>query len=415
MAEHKAAPKAKPKPKRKTTVPLAIRVVRACGFQHIKALEHLFTTIFGNGLSLFKPEYREWGRPDLVVRRNPLRLVHEVVQYHSPQAFSAHIEPDLETCALPPTLILSLDEGSSGFCALWFLCFVTGLRFFGVRDPCHREWNDTRNTLGDQNLWWVVLITTMAFGLPHGPWESAKFWNVIVGAAVAYVARASWSSLFFFVLCEHTCHDMGCVPTGTQEHMRQISENILVSESPQRKATTLQQSGGSHGSTLEDAGKSFHSRILSYIMFGLRQGIYKDFIEVPLWRVEGEDGGLIFSGGDDEGEEENREEAAAAEGDVEGAGNAQIQADEKKQAIRENDDLKALRTKRKNSVHAIAYSVRAWEECARLSESGKRKAIRCGSSKLQSICDIGTGVCQAARCQCLGLHGFQNGFRIWLT
>ena len=39
-------------------------------------------------------------------------------------------------------------------------------------------------------------------------------------------------------------------------------------------------------------------------MFGMCQGIYKDFTEVPLWRVEGEDGGLIFSGGDDEGEEE---------------------------------------------------------------------------------------------------------------
>ena len=206
------------------------------GLQHIKALDNLLTTIFRNGLMIFKP--------DLVVRRNPLRLMNGVVQFtpepsqyysETPQTFSAHIEPDLQTCALPPTLILSLDEGSSAFCTLWFLCFVTRLRYFGVRDPSHREWNDTRNTLGDQNLWWVVLITTTAFNLPHGPWESSKFWNVIVGAMQSYVARASWSSAIFSVLYEHICHDMGCVPSGTPEHMKQMFENILMSEAFTKK------------------------------------------------------------------------------------------------------------------------------------------------------------------------------------
>ena len=92
----------------------------------------------------------------------------------------------------------------------------------------------------------------------------------------------------------------------------------------------------------EDADKSFHSRILSFIMFGFMHGIYKDFTDVPLWRMEGEDGGLIFHGGDDEDEEENKVEAAAANEDVEGADHANIQPDEKKQSIKETDDLKAL-------------------------------------------------------------------------
>ena len=330
--------------------------MRACGFQHIKALDKLLTTIFHNGLKIFKP--------DLVVRRNPLRLMNEVVQFtpepsqyysETPQTFSAHIEPDLQICALPPTLILSLDEGSSAFCTLWFLCFVTRLRFFGVRDPSHREWNDTRNTLGDQNLWWVVLITTMAFNLPHGPWESSKFWNVIVGAIQSYVARASWSSASFSVLYEHICHDMGCVPSGTPEHMKQIFENILMSEAFTKKGNkTSTKRWFSWFDAFEDADKSFHSRILSFIMFGFMQGIYKDFTDVPLWRMEGEDGGLIFNGGEDEDEEENKVEAAAVNEYVEGADHANIQPDEKKQSIKENNDLKALRRKCKNSVHVAA-------------------------------------------------------------
>ena len=80
-------------------------------------------------------------------------------------------------------------------------------------------------------------------------------------------------------------------------------------------------------------------------MYGLAQGTYKDFTEVPLWRVEGEDGGGIIRGGDDDRDEQERADAAAGDEDVDAAENAQPQPGNAKRAIKENDDMKALRRK----------------------------------------------------------------------
>ena len=67
-----------------------------------------------------------------------------------------------------------------------------------------------------------------------------------------------------------------------------------------------------------DADKTYHSRLLALITFGMSNGIYKDLTEVPLWKMEGEDGGAVFEGGEDSDDEAARADAAAGEGDVEG-------------------------------------------------------------------------------------------------
>ena len=66
-------------------------------------------------------------------------------------------------------------------------------------------------------MWWVILLTSMAFNLPHRPWEFGRWWNVITGAAVSYCARASFTSPVLSVLYEHICRGIGATPDVNQE------------------------------------------------------------------------------------------------------------------------------------------------------------------------------------------------------
>ena len=117
----------------------------------------------------------------------------------------------------PRTFLLHMDEGSPAFAMTWFLCFHLNARFAAVRDAFHQEWNDIRLALGEQKLWWVVLLTTMVYNSPYGPWKSTKWCGVVTGSAVSYTAFAKWTSPLSNVLYELICEDQGIAPSGRAE------------------------------------------------------------------------------------------------------------------------------------------------------------------------------------------------------
>ena len=83
----------------------------------------------------------------------------------------------LNSGRVPPTLILHLDEGSPAFSMTWYLLFGRDLRLLPQRDPYHREWNDIKNAIGDNDQWHVILLMTAVFNLPFGPWDGAAWFN----------------------------------------------------------------------------------------------------------------------------------------------------------------------------------------------------------------------------------------------
>ena len=118
--------------------------------------------------------------------------------------------------------MLHLDEGSQGFAMSWFVTYFLGLRFIFIRDPHHREWNDVRGALSDENVWWVILPSTMVFNLAYGPWESGSWWEKLQGSAVGYAQLASWTSPLFSALYESICKDWGMEASGTAERRQQV-------------------------------------------------------------------------------------------------------------------------------------------------------------------------------------------------
>ena len=69
----------------------------------------------------------------------------------------------------PPVLVLHLDQGFPAWAMIWFINCKLCFRLIAMNDPFHREWNDLRLALGDANLWWVVLLFTIVYNVPHGP------------------------------------------------------------------------------------------------------------------------------------------------------------------------------------------------------------------------------------------------------
>ena len=69
----------------------------------------------------------------------------------------------------PPALVLSLDQASIGFAMIWFLNYHLSVRIIAMHGTFHSEWNDVMLALSDDNLWWVILMSTMVYNMPHGP------------------------------------------------------------------------------------------------------------------------------------------------------------------------------------------------------------------------------------------------------
>ena len=100
-----------------------------------------------------------------------------------------------------------------------------------------------------------------------------------------------WASPLFSVLYEFICGDqeMGG-PTGTNEHKRVTFDNMLFSDAFTKKgAKVMLRRWFSWFDAFAEADKTWHTRILSLITFGMSTGIYKDITEVPLWSFQGED------------------------------------------------------------------------------------------------------------------------------
>ena len=63
---------------------------------------------------------------------------------------------------------------------------------------------------------------------------------------------------------------------------------------------------------MQDYDPTWHTRLLALIMFGMVSGLYHDFTEVPLWKIQGDPAAPPLAG-DDTDEEADREAHDQAE------------------------------------------------------------------------------------------------------
>eukprot|EP00974_Lingulodinium_polyedra_P033763 3246390-Lingulodinium_polyedra.AAC.1 len=90
-----------------------------------------------------------------------------------------------------------MDEGSVGIAAWWFMAHHLPCRTLLVKDIFHRQWNDAQMAIRGSGLWWVVLLTTMAYNLCYGPWEGSGWFSKVVDGAREYFGKERTQSPLF--------------------------------------------------------------------------------------------------------------------------------------------------------------------------------------------------------------------------
>ena len=76
-----------------------------------------------------------------------------------------------------PVLSLCEDQGSTNFCARWFLVYMLALRMVFFDDPWHRLWNDVLAAAKETGFYSTILITSIACNLSWGPWQGER-WHI---------------------------------------------------------------------------------------------------------------------------------------------------------------------------------------------------------------------------------------------
>ena len=315
-----AAGKKKPKPKRKMKCPVNVKTIRSGALHHIKLLDKTLTTLLGIGLAAFTPNDDERHRG----------LVREE--------------------GIPPVLVLHLDEGSPAFAMCWFLSFHTKTRIVFIRDIFHREWNDVRLALGDSNAWWIVLLTTVVYNLPYGPWDSQAWWGKMQDASTDYQARAGPTSPLFMVLYEEICQDFKVTAHDTPQHRAQMFTHMAESKALTTKgAKVALRRWFSWVDAADQHDRVWNTRLLSLVLLGMVTGVYKDLYDVPLWKVQ--DRKLPeFADSEEEDEEEQDLGPAAEDEDIDDLAGQGVAPSDDKAPVSGKDELAALRKKCKNSL-----------------------------------------------------------------
>ena len=134
-----------------------------------------------------------------------------------------------------------------------------------------------------------VLLSSMLFNLPFGPWEGGSWWQKSCGAAEAYVARATFAFPVFSALYDSICNDQKIKPTGSPEHRQLVFYQMMIGDCFKNKGNTV---ALKRWLSLVDVmayfDSNWHTRLLSLIMFGMSSGIHHDCTEVLLWKIAGD-------------------------------------------------------------------------------------------------------------------------------
>ena len=221
---------------------------RKSAYRQMRTLDYLLFLLLGEGLSRFSPS------------------------------------PTTSPVEDRPLLVLHLDEGSPGYAMCWYLAYHIKYRVVFVGDILHREWNDCTLALRQAGLWWVVLLTTVVFNFPFGPWNGAAWWQKLLEGSNEYFSLEQWDNPLFKTMYPHICRDRGEAPVGAPEHMQLILRETADSEAFRKKGekTALRRwfswMGASH---FHD--RVWHARLCVLYSIAMRLGLYRGFEETPLW------------------------------------------------------------------------------------------------------------------------------------
>ena len=260
-----------------------------------------------------------------------------------------------------PLLVLFFDECSVNLAAVNWAAYKGQLRIIGIRDIFHRENNDVSLALKRADLWHVVILTTVVFNLPYGPWQGSAWFSQMQDAARDLLKRAPTGGRLFDFLYEAIARDRKETPTGTTHHKLQVLEDLLTSkgfESKGPRVALRRWFSWFQASSWHDA--CWHSRALCLLYLGIQAGIYKSLEQSPL----ANDASSRYVQAEESSDEEDAAEVRAAASVPKAAASASHKAKDpegaelKDRQVKDgNQEVQALRKRCKQNTLFVAASV----------------------------------------------------------
>jgi len=179
-------------------------------------------------------------------------------------------------------LTCCLDQGLAGYSMMSFLLYKAQLSIVHINDIYHREWNDVKYALQKTQLWQSVVLTTLAFNLFYGPWETCAWHSKMIENTEEWLSLVTPHDPLFLALYERICKDQGQDPSGDPQHALEMLLGIAKAKCWKTKGpkVTLRRwfswlPAFSHYDTL------WHSLLLLLSVMGIRKGAYKKAKDLP--------------------------------------------------------------------------------------------------------------------------------------
>ena len=247
--EQDRKPKPKPRPRQRPRLEQQ-KQQRLAAYDWVRCLDHALLKMFGYGLMAFEPE------------------------------------EDYMTTSLKqrPLLTLSLDQGSDGWAAVWWLTFKARLRLVFTFDPFHREHNDILNAIKQAKCWSAVLLTGMVHNLVYGPWDGSKWFQAMKDGAVHYFSHCDIDDPLYEAFYMPILADQGVEPdmTNFREQMDEVLDKLPVSGCFEKKGLrTAFRRRFSWFMSHSWHDQYWHTRLMTLCYVGLQLGIYKSLADIP--------------------------------------------------------------------------------------------------------------------------------------
>ena len=137
-----------------------------------------------------------------------------------------------------PCATVTVDQGSDGWSAAWFLQMAMGVNMMLMFDWSHRTWNDVSLAISDCGLTYYCLLTIIILNCDHGPWNGHKWWHEVKAGGYEYTRQVAGDNDPLFEASLHQmCHDIddGCEALSSEDAKNSCSKLCRRWSSARRK------------------------------------------------------------------------------------------------------------------------------------------------------------------------------------
>ena len=219
-----------------------------------------------------RPRYREKSCEWLLAVDNSLRVATGVGLHHFVKPDSEAPQGQQASPLAWPHLLMSPDQGSDGIAALNFLQRCKAVNIEAFWDMSHGVWRDWNLNVKHLGLWGHVLLMTIVLNMPYGPWENARWYEELRGAAKEFFSMDVETDPLFLSLMPAILRDRGesdrTLGDGVETELAQEVQSDEYLWKKGDKVGLCRFFGYIHCSRAFD--KQHHSKLMTLLYLGLQ-------------------------------------------------------------------------------------------------------------------------------------------------